>query len=186
MLVISPTKQPTWMQLHLDITVLLQIIFSYLALLVHLCVDSRMPSLPNLVVHCVALNTALTDLHSQRTTEQFTVRLVAKLKRESLFRFAIYSFMSHQHTQVFCCLGKCLVGFWKGYFNQKRCRRRNKIQIRMEEYRFCTTLLSILIKPQKAQLSFALKYWNPVCSWITLSEQMVCHRVFLYELGWLC
>jgi hypothetical protein len=134
MLVISLTKQPTWMQLHLDITVLLQFIFSYLALLVHIWVDSRMSSLPDFVVHCVALNSALTDLRSQKTTEQFTVRLVAKLKRESLFRFAIYSLMLHQHTQVFCCLGKCLVGFWKGYFNQKRCRRRNKIQIRLKEY----------------------------------------------------
>jgi hypothetical protein len=132
MLVISLTKQPTRMQLLLDITVLLQFSFSYLAL-VHFWVD-RISSLPNFVVKCVALNFAFTDLHSQKTTEQFTVRLVEKLKRESLFRFAICSFMLHLHTQVFCYLGKCLVGFWKGYFNQKRCRRKNKIQIRMEEY----------------------------------------------------
>lgn len=26
-----------------------------------------------------------------------------------------------------CCLGKGVVGFWRGYFNRKRCRRREKV-----------------------------------------------------------
>lgn len=173
------------MQLHLDITMLLQFLFSYLTHLGLFWIDSRMSSLPNSVVQCVALNFALTDMHSQTTTEQFTVRLVAKLKRESLFRFAVYSFMSRLHTQVFCCLGKCLVGFWKGYFNQKRCRRRDKIQIRFGEYQFCTTLFSILIKPQKAQF-FCFKIVKPClfldCFWWTdgMSQGILC------DLGQLC
>lgn len=140
MLVVSLTKQPTWMQLRLDITKLLQFLLSYLAHLVLFWVDSRMCSLPKYVVQCGALNFALMDFHSQKTTEPFTVRVVAKLKREPLFRFANNSYMSCLHIQVFCCLGKCLVGFWKGYFNQKRCRRRDMIQIKLEEYRFCTIL----------------------------------------------
>lgn len=150
MLVIALTKQPTWMQLRLDITKLLQFLLSYLAHLVLFWVDSRMCSLPKYVVRCVALNFALKDLHSQKTTERFTVQVVAKVERKSIFRCASNNFLSCLHTQVFCCLGKCLVGFWKGYFNQKRCRRRDMIQIRLEEYRFCTTLFSVLIKPQKA------------------------------------
>lgn len=150
MLVISLPKQPTWMQLHLDITKLLQFLHSYLAHLVLFWVDSRMCSLPKYVVHCVALSFALMDLHDQKTTEWFAVRVVAKVKRECIFRCASNNSMLCLHIQVFCCLGKCLVGFWKGYFNQKRCRRRDMIKIRLGEYRFCTTLFSILIKSQKA------------------------------------
>lgn len=127
MLVISLSRQPTWMQLCLDITKLLQFLLSYLAHLVLFWVDGRTCSLPKYVVQCVELNFALMDLRSQKTTNRFTVQVVAKLKREFLFRYASNNFMSSLHTQVFCCLGKCLVGFWKGYFNQKRCRRRDII-----------------------------------------------------------
>jgi hypothetical protein len=134
------------MQLPMDLTVLLQLLFFYLAHPVLFWVDCRMSFLPKYVVRCVAVNIAFRNWDSQETTEQFTFQVVAKLKRKSLFRFASSSFITCLHTQVFCCLGKCLVGFWKGYFNQKRCRRRNIIQVRLEEYRFCTTVFSRLIK----------------------------------------
>jgi hypothetical protein len=133
-------------QLPGDLTVLLQLLHFYFAHLVFLWVDSRMSFLPKYVVRCVAVNFAFRDWHCQKTTGQFTIQVVAKLKRESPCRFASNSFMTCLRTQVFCCLGKCLVGFWKGYFNQKSCRRRNiTIRIRLEEYRFCT-LFSKLIK----------------------------------------
>jgi len=133
-------------QLPVDLTVLLQLLHFYVAHLVLFWVDSRMSFLPKYVMRCVAVNFACRDWHCQKTTGQFTIQVVAKLERESPCRFASNSFVTCFHTQVFCCLGKCLVGFWKGYFNQKRCRRRNiTIQIRLEEYRFCT-LFSRLIK----------------------------------------
>lgn len=161
MLANYPIGQSAWMQVSVDITKLLQFLFPYLAHLVLFWIDSRTSFLPTYIVQCVAVNFALRDWHSQRTTGQFTIRVVAKLRRESLyhFRFASNSFVSCLHIQVFCCLGKCLVGFWKGYFNQKRCRRRDIIQIRLEEYRFCTTLFSILIKTQKAHLSFVFEMY---------------------------
>ena len=160
------------MQFSLDITKLLQLLFPYLALF---WVDNRMSFLPT----CVS-QFALRDWHSQKVT----FRVMAKLQRESLyhFRFASSIFISCLHIQVFCCLGKCLVGFWRGYFNQKRCRRRCIIQISMEEYQFCTTLFSILIKTvRKLILSFLFLNFlrNPVWSWITFSEQRACDRVYV-------
>lgn len=157
MLANSLREQSAWVQHSQDITKLLQFLFPYLAHLVFFWVDSRITFLPTYVIQCVPVNFALKDWHSQRTTGQFTIRVVAKLRRESLyhFRFASSSFVSCLHIQVFCCLGKCLVGFWRGYFNQKRCRRRDIIQISLEEYRFCTTLFSIIIKTvRKLILSF--------------------------------
>ena len=151
-----------WMQLPVDLTVLLQLLNFYLAHLVLFWVDSSMSFLPKYVVRCIAVNFALRDWHCQKTTGQFTIQVVAKLKRESPFRFASNSFLTCLRTQVFCCLGKCLVGFWKGYFNQKRCRRRNIIiQIRLEEYRFCT-LFSRLIKTVRKLSIFCFKSGNPV------------------------
>lgn len=139
-------EQFAWMQLPVDLTVLLQLLHFYFAHLVLFWVDSRVSFLPKYVVQCVAVNFAFRDWHCQKTTQLFTIQVVAKLKRESPFRLAVNSLITCLHTQVFCCLGKCLVGFWKGYFNQKRCRRRNiTIQIRLEDYKFCT-LSSRLIK----------------------------------------
>lgn len=134
-------EQLAWMQLPMDLTVLLQLLLFYLAHLVLFWLDCRMSFLPKYVVRCVAVNFAFMNWNCQKTTGQFAFQVVAKLKREFLFRFARNSFITC-HNQVFCCLGKCLVGFWKGYFNQKRCRRRNTLQIRLEEYRFCTALFS--------------------------------------------
>jgi len=156
----SLVEQSAWMQLSLHIKKLLQFLFSCLAHFVLFWVDSRMSFLPKYVVWCIAINFAMRDWHSQKTTGQFTIQVVAKLKRESLchFRFASSSFVYCSHIQVFCCLGKCLVGFWKGYFNQKRCRRRDIIQTRLDEYQFCTTLFSILIKTvRKLIYLFVLK-----------------------------
>ena len=139
-------EQFAWIQLPMDLKVLVQLLQFYFAHLVLFWVDSRMSFLPKYVVRCVAVNFAFRDWHCQKTAGQFTIQVVAKLKIESLCRFASSSFITCLYTQVFCCLGKCLVGFWKGYFNQKRCRRRNiTIQIRLEEYRFCT-VFSRLIK----------------------------------------
>lgn len=138
-------EQFDWIHLPMDLTVLLQLLQFYFAHLVLFWVESRMSFLPKYVVRCVAVNFAFGDWHCRKTTGQFTFEVVAKLKRDSPCRFASNSFITCLHTQVFCCLGKCLVGFWKGYFNQKRCRRRNIIQTRVEEYRFCT-LFSRLIK----------------------------------------
>lgn len=149
----------SWMQLPLDITQLLQFLFSHVAHLVLLWVDSSMSFLPEYVVRNVALIFDFRVWHFQKT-EQFKIQVVAKLKGESVYhlRFASNSFVLCLHIQVFCCLGKCLVGFWKGYFNQKRCRRREIILIRMKEYRFCTTLFSILNKCcRKAQLPFVFR-----------------------------
>jgi hypothetical protein len=146
MLANSLIEQSAWMQLPVDLTMLLHLLLLYLAHLVLFWVDSRMSPLPKYVVRCVTVNFAFRDWHSQKTTGQFPIQVVAELRRESLYRYAGNSFLTCLHAQVFCCLGKCLVGFWRGYFNQKRCRRRNIIQIRLEEYRFCTTLFSILIK----------------------------------------
>ena len=137
-------EQFAW--IPVDLTVLLQLLHFCFARFVLFWVDSRMSFLPKYVVRRVAVNFAFRDWHCRKTTGQFTFQVVAKLKRESPCRFASNSFITCLRTQVFCCLGKCLVGFWKGYFNQKRCRRRNiTIQIRVEEYRFCT-LFSRLIK----------------------------------------
>jgi len=139
-------EQFAWIQLPMDLTVLLQLFHFYFTHLVLFWVDSRMSFLPKYVVRCIAVNFAFRNWHCRKTTGQFTIHVVAKLKRESPCRFAGNSCITCLRTQVFCCLGKCLVGFWKGYFNQKRCRRRNiTIQIRLEEYRFCT-LFSRLIK----------------------------------------
>ena len=139
-------EQFAWIKLPVDLTVLLELLHFYFAHLVLFWVDSRVSFLPKYVVWCVAVNFAYRDWHCQKTTGQFTILVVAELKRESPCRFASNSFITCLRTQVFCYLGKRLVGFWKGYFNQKRCRRRNiTIQIRLEEYRFCT-LFSRLIK----------------------------------------
>lgn len=40
-------------------------------------------------------------------------------------------------SKRYLCLCKCLVGFWKGYFNQKRCRRRDIFLIRLQKCPFC-------------------------------------------------
>lgn len=32
--------------------------------------------------------------------------------------------ISYSPVLLFCCLRKSLVGFWKGYFNRKRCKRK--------------------------------------------------------------
>jgi len=146
MLANSLIEQFAWMQFPMDLTVLLQLLHFYFAHLVLFWVDSKMSFLPKYVVQYVSVNFAFRDWHCQKTTGLFTIQVVAKLKRESPCRFASNSFITCLHTQVFCYLGKCLVGFWKGYFNQKRCRRWNIIiQIRLEEYGFCT-LFSRLIK----------------------------------------
>lgn len=47
------------------------------------------------------------------------------------------------HFRKFLCLCKCLVGFWKGYFNQKRCRRRNIFLISLQKCPFCTSFNKI-------------------------------------------
>lgn len=153
----SLSEESAWMQVYLDITKPLQFLFSDIAHLVLSWVDSRMSFLQKYVVRCVALNLDFRVWHSQKTTEQFTFQVVAKTKGDSLhqFRFASSSFVPCLQIQVFCCLGKLLVGFWKGYFNQKRCRRRDIILTRMEDYRFCTTLFSILINTVR-KLSYLL------------------------------
>lgn len=134
------------MQLSLDITKLPQFIFSDIAHSVLSWVDSWMSFFQKYIVRYIELNFVFRVWHFQKTTEHFTIQVVAKLRGESLhFRFAGSSFVPCLHNQVFCCLGKLLVGFWKGYFNQKRCRRRDIILTRMEDHRFCTTLFSILI-----------------------------------------
>ena len=161
MLAIFLIEQFAWMQLPMDVTVLLPVLQFYFAHLVLFWVDSRMSFLPKYVVRCVAVNFAFRDWHCQKTTGLFTNQVVAKLKRESPCRFASNSFITCLRTQVFCCLDKCLVGFWKGYFNQKRCRRRNiTIKIRLEEYRFCT-LFSRLIKTVRKLIIFCFKNWKP-------------------------
>jgi hypothetical protein len=102
------TEDSAWMQLSLAITKLLQFLFSDIARLVLSWVDSRMSFLRKYVVRYVALNFGFRVWHSQKTTEQFTIQVVAKLKGESLhhFRFASNSFVPCLHIQVFCCLGK--------------------------------------------------------------------------------
>lgn len=39
----------------------------------------------------------------------------------------IKTFFSYMPSLIFCCLGKCFVGLWRGFFNQKRCRRKELI-----------------------------------------------------------
>uniref|UniRef100_A0A224Y1Q0 Uncharacterized protein n=1 Tax=Panstrongylus lignarius TaxID=156445 RepID=A0A224Y1Q0_9HEMI len=40
---------------------------------------------------------------------------------------------------VFYCIGECTIGFWKGYFNQKSCRR--KIACCNKNYLLCLKLI---------------------------------------------
>lgn len=48
------------------------------------------------------------------------------LNPSCLYKRIIYFFcsLSFSPSLVFCCLRKNLVGLWKGFFNQKRCKRK--------------------------------------------------------------
>lgn len=135
----------TSMQLILNFT-LLRFLFNYLSHML-IWVDNRASLLFTCILQCVSIHFPWEGQISQKATGHFVGCTAAKIRKVSYYclRILINCIISCFHTQVFCCLGRCLVGFWKGYFNRKRCRRRNIIPICFQECRFCRTF-SILIK----------------------------------------
>lgn len=104
-------------------------------------------SISTYILHC-EFNNFRAQLHCLNKT--FTVVNFSIHKLYRYYNFTIFGLHYYLPIQVFCCLGKCLVGFWRGYFNQKRCRRR----IKFPQLKFCTTLFSILIKILKSKIFF--------------------------------
>lgn len=127
----------------------------YISHIVLLWLESRVLFLFTYILQCISLNVKWVFQYHGNAFSPFADCTAAKLQKIQFYNhgISINYIVSCFHSQVFCCLGRCLVGFWKGYFNQKRCRRRYNTQICFQ-CGFCRIIFSILIKVHKSNFVF--------------------------------
>lgn len=80
-------------------------------------------------------------------------------------------------TLTFCCLRKSLVGLWKGFFNQKRCRRKPL------EVVLVATVFCILFNINKHNKQTLVLYCLDL---LLCCKEMVCILVYIFILQLCC
>lgn len=130
-----------------------------------------------LTLHCFIFDSKVT------CCTQLTLNVVSSISKPILsfhckFFNYLYCQVSFSPSRLFCCLRKNLVGLWKGFFNQKSCRRKAL------EVILVTTVFCILFNINKINKSksLVLCYLKPCVFGFSSFMKLVCTFVLYFFL----